>query len=295
MFRLVNFDEDSKLYKYLSGIASESIYNALDSWMSDDSDIKALYENEFEDFDGSEIVIGDGTDMPDEPPVNGFFEGVSDFFQGDLADRWKVIDERIIDEDGRIGMEMISRKISRMKEKMADPDHYYTFDLFEEYLFYLMTEFYQMSTVAEMFDEEGIDMDDLDDETEIEIEMEYETEDEDIIEVIETLINDYGLEEEEALSMTYPLFRPELMGLDAEEEESLFFWDLDFLMFFQNGFISGIRRMISGIGSALGYHYSNVTEIFTDIDFKAPITLVGTETAYNLRGQAIINYSPDDI
>ena len=32
-------------------------------------------------------------------------------------------------------MELLARKISRMKEKMADPDNYYTFDLFEEFLF----------------------------------------------------------------------------------------------------------------------------------------------------------------
>ncbi len=309
MFRLVNFDEESDLYGYLSGIASETIFNALDNWAEDDSDIKMIYEAAFEDFEGFDEDLEEFQDLQDpenmENPefafdfgeadpadgIRGFFDGISDYLSVDTRDRWRVIDGRITDEDGRIGMEIIYRKLERMKEKMADPDHYYTFDLLEELLFHYMTEYYQVNMFAEMMEEEGIDIEKLDDDTELEIQMEYETEDEDMLAVMQTLVEDYGLEEEEAAGLTYPVFRPELMGFDIGED-SMFFWDNDFMLFFQNGFIPGILRMISGIGAALGYKYDNVREIFTDIGFKAPLSLIGTETAYNLRGEVVMKQTP---
>ena len=193
MFRLVNFDEDSKLYPYLSGIASDTIFRALDQWMEEDEDIKTLYEAAFEEYEGFEEELENLEEWEDlkeekdefgfpesghdeENQARNFFEGISDYFTLDTRDRWRVIDGRIIEEDGRIGMEILCRKLERMKEKMADPDHYYTFDFLEELLFHMMTEFYQINMFAEMMEEEGIDIESLDDDTEVEIEMEYETE-----------------------------------------------------------------------------------------------------------------------
>ena len=66
-----------------------------------------------------------------------------------MVDRMKT-GRRLIKEDGRIGMELLARKIDRMKDKMADPNNYYTFDLFEEFLFAKMLEAY----VPEMFEGE---------------------------------------------------------------------------------------------------------------------------------------------
>lgn len=301
MFRLVNFDEDSKLYPYLSGIASDTIYHALNEWMEEDMDIKTLYEAAFEHYEGFDEDFEewedpekeeDGTDSEEEDQGPNFFEGMSDYFTLDTHDRWSVIDGRIIDEDGRIGMEVLYRKLERMKEKMADSDHYYTFDLLEELLFHMMTEFYQVNLFAEMMEEEGIDIESLDEDAELEIEMEYETEDGEILEVMQTLVEDYGMTEEEAAGLTYPVFRPELMAYDEDEEDSMFFWDNDFMLFFQDGFIPGILRMISGVGEALGYPYDYVKEIFTDIGLKPPLSLIGTETAYKLRGEVMMKQDP---
>ena len=65
MFRLVNFDEESDLYGYLSGIASETIFNALDNWAEDDSDIKMIYEAAFEDFEGFDEDLEEFQDLQD--------------------------------------------------------------------------------------------------------------------------------------------------------------------------------------------------------------------------------------
>ena len=287
MFRLANFDEETRIYKYLSSIASDTICQALDNWMSDEEDIKALYENEFEKDEDDESFFGE-EDLERETPAE-FFKGISEYISADGLDRWSHIDDREISADGRVGMEIISRKINRMKEKMSDPDHFYTFDLFEELLFYLMTDFYETIILMEGFEEEGIDIEELDDDTEIEVELEYETEDEDILETFDVLMEEYGLEEEEAMMLAYAVYRPELMGIDPDDdnEDSLFFWDEDFLLFFQNGFVPGIQLMVSGMGSVLGYEYVNVKGIFTDIGLAAPIRLIGTETAYNIKREAI--------
>ena len=52
--------------------------------------------------------------------------------------------------DEAAGKEILFRKIKRMKEKMQDPVNYYTFDLFEEYLFQLLIEAMQSEHFCQM-------------------------------------------------------------------------------------------------------------------------------------------------
>ena len=98
--------------------------------------------------------------------------------------------------------------------------------------------------------------------------------------------------DEDTLIDSYPdwlakaVLDPAYMSLYAsgkEDFENLYFWDDDYDILFENGFIPGIRRLISGAGGMLGYGYENATEIFTDIGLKAPKMLVGTQAAYEIR------------
>ena len=130
MFRLTNYEGNEPLYHYLSSIASRVIGNALEVWAGTPDKIRGVYLRCLRD------TLERGGD---------FFEGISLYLDSSIirpdlnasADKAsaKGLDITI---DGRIGMELIARKIGRMKEKMADPVNYYTFDLLEEYLFGLL-------------------------------------------------------------------------------------------------------------------------------------------------------------
>ena len=116
MFRLVNFDEGTPLCRYLSSIASKVIYNALDMWGG------MLPEVYMENF----------VWLYEDEEVDVFFAGISNYIPENIVSpEVKLIAETMdeINNDDKIGMEILHRKIRRMKEKMADPDEYYTFDL----------------------------------------------------------------------------------------------------------------------------------------------------------------------
>ena len=133
MFRLANYtdDEVNSLYKYLSSTASKVIWNGLNIWAGSWPAILDVYLSEF---------AGEPAGMREED----FFEGISEYLSMDIV-RPEIIEgvnrmqngRTVIGDDGKIGMELIARKIARMKDKMADPVHYYTFDLFEEYLLHI--------------------------------------------------------------------------------------------------------------------------------------------------------------
>ena len=66
----------------------------------------------------------------------------------------------------------------------------------------------------------------------------------------------------------------------------LFFWDDDFALLFKDGFVKGIGTAASGLGAVLGYSYQDVYSIFTDAGIRAPLLLVGTETAFQTAEEA---------
>lgn len=84
-----------------------------------------------------------------------FFEGISRYISPEVVrpeinamlDGMKT-GHRLIGMDGRIGMELLCRKIESMKGKMAEQDKYYTFDLFEEFLFAKMLDSYAPEVFA---------------------------------------------------------------------------------------------------------------------------------------------------
>ena len=130
MFRLTNYEGNEPLYHYLSSIASRVIGNALEVWAGTPDKIRGVYLRCLRD-----TLERDGD----------FFEGISLYLDSSIirpdlnASADKALAKGLdITIDGRIGMELTARKIGRMKEKMDDPDNYYTFDLLEEYLFALL-------------------------------------------------------------------------------------------------------------------------------------------------------------
>lgn len=280
MFRLANFSDDEvdELYEYLSSIASKVIYNALDMWAGGTSAVLDVYLSHF-----AQNVEGkyDG----------GYFEGISEYLSpavvrpgiNAMADRIKN-NLSWINDDSRIGMEYLMRKISRMKEKMADPQEYYTFDLFEEFLFAKMISSYDPEIYKGEEDPFIITSDE-----EIEASAEKLYTELKVGEELEAEIGEEGLRRKYADYLAHAIHRVDRMDLWTSGEagfESLFFWDMDYEMIFDDSFVDGIKKLVGGTASICGYGYENVEEIFTDVGIKAPLLLVGTETAFNVIGEA---------
>lgn len=279
MFRLANHTEDKidELYTYLSTTASKVIYNALDIWAGSLPAILDIYLTEFA---GPPISEND-TD---------FFEGISQYLSvstvrseiNAMVDSMKT-GRRLIKEDGRIGMELLARKIDRMKDKMADPNNYYTFDLFEEFLFAKMLEAY----VPEMFEGEE-DPYRITSDGEIAVAAERLIRDFHVGEELEAELGEEGVGKDYANWLAHTIQRIDQMDLESSEEagyDSLFFWDDDYEIVFSGTFVEGIRSLVSGTGAILGYSYENVKEIFTDIGLKAPLLLVGSKVAYDITSE----------
>ena len=279
MFRLANFsDEVDELYEYLSSISSKVIYNALDIWAGETSAVLDVYLTHFaQNVEG----IYDG----------GYFEGISEYLSpaivrpgiNAMADRIKN-NLSWINDDSRIGMEFLMRKISRMKKKMVDPQEYYTFDLFEEFLFFFMFSSYDPEIYKVEEDPFIITSDE-----EIAASAEKLYTEFKVGEELEAEIGEEGLGRKYADYLAHAIHRIDKMELWSSEEagfESLFFWDTDYAMIFTDSFVEGIKKLVGGTASIYGYGYKNVEEIFSDVEIKAPLLLVGTETAFDVIGEA---------
>ena len=149
---------------------------------------------------------------------------------------------------------------------MEAPSHYYTFDLFEEYLFNEMIAlYYSIYVEADMREEE-----------------EKKELAGNIKKTAGELVEKYCLEEDLAEELAESAWKPEKMGLDDSE---VYFWDDDFAVVFRDGFINGIRSLVRGSAAMLGYGFKDVCSIFTDAGIKAPLLLVGTEAAFDTVGE----------
>ena len=248
MFRLADFTEDTPLYHYISSISSKTILKALDEALSPMDALEDFYADNF-----SEGVF------PED-----FFNGLSEF----IKERADVTEDRFCDpysEDTRAGLELIRRKVDRMKEKMADQANYYTFDLLEEYLFNSVIEFFYFFNV----------------------EIEGRTPREEkrlkaaMKEMSKELIDKYDVDEEYAEDIAESAVKIEKMSLEFSET---YFWDDDFNIVFSDGFVKGIRSLVSGTAAIMGYGYEDVCSIFTDVGITAPVKLVGTEAAFDTVG-----------
>ena len=190
-----------------------------------------------------------------------FFKGLSTYIR-DRADVKKDEFGAPYTADTRAGLQLIYLKTNRMKEKMRDPVNYYTFDLFEEYLFNEMIAVY-CSIYLEMDMREDAEKKELT---------------ENIKKTASELIEKYGVEKDLAEEIAESAWKPEKMGID---DSDLYFWDDDFAVVFADGFVNGIRSLVGGSAAMMGYGYEDVCSIFTDAGIKAPLLLVGTEAAFD--------------
>ncbi len=155
-----------------------------------------------------------------------------------------------------------------MIEKVKDPCEEYTFDVFEELLFY----------EAIMHCKEHFRF-------AKEVEKTFSCKEKEK-QIAGKLVEDFHYEKKDAGKISRAISRFHQMGLKTNQDENLFFWDRDFEIVFCKGFIEGIRFLKSMAGESLGYGYDYASEIFTDIGMKAPLLLLGTREANRIANEA---------
>lgn len=268
MFRLAEYEEGSDIFKYLSSISSKTIYDALCDWVRTPDDLLELYLINF-------------AEMPAGVRDVDFFEGIAEHlrtsesgaalkmkFTGWFSE-WASTEE--LSADGAAAIEFLWRKIERMKEKMLDREEYYTFDLFEEYLFAMM-----ITHLSLIETEPGSSSG------------KARKKGPAIAKTEKELIEKFGMEKREAAWTATAVHRAAFMDIDEAEDMgygSLFFWDDDYSLFFENcdTFIEGVRNIVGGMGAILGYDYESAAEIFTNAGYRVPLWIIGTEASYEIR------------
>lgn len=254
MFRLTEYSEEGRLYEYISSVASQTIIDAIDGRINTVYDIEEVYRMYFsEEGQGRDFFEGLSLHIPMKnvrPAIIKCTEEPLYALRGEIG------------RDGLVGMELLWRKFTRMREKMADPAEYYTFDLFEEYLFDLMIGFYQFLREQDEYP---------DPETKKKI-----------AQVGKKLKTTFKIEPEYAMELAASLCCIERMRID---ESDLFFWDDDFAVVFRETFVDGIRSITNGLGAVLGYGYEDACSIFTDAGFSIPLMLTGTRAAYDVKSE----------
>lgn len=289
MFRLANMAHgdggEQDAAGYISSIASRTIYEALCRWCNTEGDVELIFEDYFsrDEAEIRDVFEDDEQDDFSDSDFN-FFAGIGQYYTGKNG---KPL------SDEAAGKEILFRKIRRMKDKMQDQANYYTFDLFEEYLFQLLIEAMQVEHFCQM-DLRGTDAASF---------SSGGTDDGDVFriddtirwlaitprekKVAETLHSRFGFSPDDAEMISMQIHRIYEMGLDEDEEDNMFFWDLDSEFLFEKGFVDGIKRCAGPEGMFLGYGYEYTEEIFTDMGMKAPIRLLGSKEANRLRFEAI--------
>ena len=194
------------------------------------------------------------------------------------ANRDPALRDRIVEAHLYIA-EIIARKLHRMSQKLLDPEEYYTFDLFEEFIFYLMTDImkalYEQAPTRKA--KENCYNKAAQDEAEAELQERF------------------GLSKSRAKKTARQMYRIFEMGLKDDEDDNLFFWDDDYNFFWSRGFVEGIRLIKGAPGEQLGYGYQYACKIFSDIGIKPPIRLLGSEEANRLVNEMALDEFRDEM
>lgn len=223
----------------------------------------------------------DDMDEEEDEPVGGFFKGAGQYF----FSKGKPLSDDVV------GKEILYRKIRRMKEKMQDPDNYYTFDVLEEYIFVTLietagAEFFSVLDHLGGHEGEREIRDFIVDDSVRWLTMTTEEK-----KTAGELQRQFDYSREDAEQTALQIHRIHEMLPDDDEDDNMFFWDMDMEFLFKDGFVSGIKRCAGAEGTFLGYGYEYTEEIFTDIGMKPPIQLLGTKEAsqasYDAMNEAI--------
>ena len=130
MFRLTTYPDATPgkddLANYVSSRVSATIAVTTQfifgiNYVTGEIDAQDVFESTYNMLFSSGFTSIQNPDEMGEP----FFHGIGEFFS---------------QEDDAVGKEILARKLHRMSQKMLDPKEFYTFDLLEELIFYLMIE-----------------------------------------------------------------------------------------------------------------------------------------------------------
>ena len=250
MYRISEYEENKELFEYLSWIVSKTIDKVLVWWAGDRESCQLLYSFYFTHGYGEENK-------------ESFFRGISAY----LPVPENITGSKTFEEpepDDQIGIEFVYRKAIRMREKLLDKDIYDTFDIFEELLLSL-----GVAYLKNLESDEGTDQKILD--------MSHATK--------KTLISRFDIDQQTAEDLATCICCPGKLG---DPEGDIVFWDRDCEVAFEEGFVPGIRKLVGGLGHILMYMYDDIASIFTDLGIEVPILLVGTEAAYNIVGNNVV-------
>jgi len=238
MFRLANFDDEKKdedgLYRYLSSAVSETIIDCLDEYLGDMERCYGFYD----------IFFG-----------RDFFSDLSMYVKPSGSHKDSA------EADNQAGYEFTLAKMKRMKEKMQDQGDFYTFDLFEERVLFLMcsVEVGRSRTAKGKKKREQL---------------------KEKIEAAKTELREkYRLTVKRANDYSRKMYLASAMLLKDDEDDNLIFWDDDYAFYWRDGFVKGIAyiKALEGQNAGYGYHYA--CGIFSDIGLRPPLRLLGTEEA----------------
>lgn len=238
MFRLANYDDENtqegSMYRYLSAAISNTIIDRLNEYLGSRMTYQFFYDTFFS---------GD------------FFSGVSRYINS------RVPCDSQAEADTQIGFEFTRSKMERMREKMQDQDEFYTFDVFEERILYIMCEVdAQISRTKEGRKEREP------------LKAKVEA-------AKKELREKYGLSARYANDYSRKMYYASAMLLKNDEDDNIIFWDDDYVFYWKDGFISGIEYLKGAAGQNAGYGYKYTCDIFSDIGIKPPLMLLGTEEA----------------
>ena len=261
MYRIAEFEEGTDVFKRIAGIVSDTMIQEIDDYLIHIDEIAQFYVDEF---------AGD----PIGPRDIGFFSGVLDYISPSIIRApilnlskeggcWETEDFSVED---MIGMEIIMRKLERMKEKLEDPNECYTFDLLEEYLLWVLIE------------------------VEKDLPFRDEVNQDEINKLCNILLLE-GLEYEDAAGIAKSAYQFWMMGPD---DSDLVFWDDDFSIVFADSFVDGFQILKSGTGGLLGYSYDDACIIFSDIGIDPPISLLGSRDAFGIRTEEMRNKAMEE-
>lgn len=228
MYRLVIYTEKEAV-GYLQETASETIAGGL----------RYVY-----DCNGSGHTFFQ--DIMGQFAERNFFEGLSQYIFRD-------------DNDSRAGEKLVLKKAGRMLEKVEDPGESYTFDVFEELLFYMAImycrNYLRLEKDPQIYDPEREKA------------------------AVSELMEKYRYPEKEAVRTGRAVTKFHEMNLKKNQDKNMFFWDNDYAFIFREGFVKGIQILKGAAGEYMGYGYDYACEIFTDIGLEVPLKLLGTKEA----------------
>ncbi|MCD8232037.1 MAG: hypothetical protein LUD14_09520 [Clostridiales bacterium] len=205
------------------------------------------------------IVFYMDKDVPDSQRVS---ELIDDYLPSNFFDEF----DRYYKE--KKSVEFVAKKFSRMVDKLENLEIEYEFDIFEKFLInklvaFLNAYFLQLQPEKRLiyFDNQAHHIHDI------------------TVDLLKT----YGYkDEDDAINVATKACRFEHLAFSNRSDDNYF--EEKALTFFSNNFCEGLRKCTSQ-GELVGIYYDDVCNIFTDIDLKIPLELVGTKEASILRNQ----------